>query len=105
ATDSDGAQQEVTFELAVWDAPPAIAVTGGATVTVDEATTATNSGTFADLGDDVVITASVGTIQQTAGQSGTWSWSLANAGHSQSVIIAATDSDGAQSTATFNLDV
>jgi subtilisin family serine protease len=78
-----------------------------ATVTVDEAQTATNSGTFSDPnGDSVSLSASVGTV--TPGGGGTWSWSfLTNDGPSQSqtVTITATDSTGITNTATFSLVV
>ena len=78
-----------------------------ASVTVDEAQTATNSGTFSDPnGDSVALSASVGTV--TPGGGGTWSWSfLTNDGPSQSqtVTITATDSTGITNTATFSLVV
>src|SRR5439155_10560819 len=81
----------------------------GAAVTVNEGAQASVAGAFADPGDDVVtITASVGTITQTGTQNGTWSWTFDAADgtdQSQSVTITATDSDGAQSTVTFNLRV
>ena len=95
ATDSsDGSVATTTFDLTVSNVAPTVAATS-ATVTVNEGSTATNSGTFADVGNDVVtITASVGSITQ---GSGTWSWSYnTNDGpdDSQTVTITATDSDG-----------
>ena len=78
-----------------------------ATVTVNEAQTATNSGTFSDPnGDSVTLSASVGTV--TPGGGGTWSWSfLTNDGPSQSqtVTITATDSTNITNTTTFSLVV
>jgi hypothetical protein len=78
-----------------------------ATVTVGEAQTATNSGTFSDPnGDTVALSASVGTV--TPGGGGTWSWSfLTNDGpaQSQTVTLTATDSTGITNTTTFSLVV
>ena len=78
-------------------------------VTVNEAQTAGNTGSFADVGDDIVtITASAGIVSQTGGQSGSWSWvfpSTDGPDESQTVTVTATDSDGAFSTTTFNLTV
>ena len=107
ATDSDGAETTTTFDLVVDNVAPSVAVDNTA-VTVDEAQTAANSGTFADPGVDVVtIAASIGVIAQDD-VNGTWNWSLATADgpdESQVVTITATDSDGAISTTTFDLTV
>ncbi|MCA9145054.1 MAG: DUF5050 domain-containing protein [Planctomycetales bacterium] len=73
ATDSDNAVATTTFELTVNNALPTIA-SSLATVTVTEGATATNSGTFGDVGDDTVtITASPGIATQDNAV-GTWSW-------------------------------
>ena len=105
ATDSDGAVSTTTFNLVVNNVAPNVA-RNNATVTVNEGTTASNSGTFSDPGlDTVTVTASIGTITQA---SGTWSWSFGtNDGpaQGQTVTITATDSDGAASTTTFALVV
>jgi len=56
----------------------------------------------------VTVSASVGTISQAAGNNGSWWWWFdASDGpdDSQAVVITATDSDGASSTATFDLTV
>jgi VCBS repeat-containing protein len=78
-----------------------------ATVTVDEGQTATNTGTFADPGVDTVsLAASIGTIVDNG--DGTWSWSFATSDgpdDSQTVIITATDSDGAVTNTMFALVV
>ncbi len=78
----------------------------GASVTVDEGQTATNSGTFADPnGDAVTISASVGTAVQGAG---TWSWSfdaVDGPAHSQVVTITAMDALGIENELTFPLTV
>ena len=105
ATDSDGAVTTTTFALVVNNVAPTVAA-NNATVTVNEADTATNSGTFNDVGDDtVVITSSIGSITQGAG---TWNWSYDTSDgpdESQTVTITATDSDGAVTTTTFALVV
>ncbi len=106
ATDSDGASSTTTFQLTVNNVAPSVAA-NNATVTVDEGTTAGNTGTFADLGNDFVsLSASIGTV--VANVNGTWSWSFATSDgpdQSQVVTITATDSDGASSTTTFQLTV
>jgi hypothetical protein len=78
-------------------------------LTVGEGQTATNSGTFANLyGNATTITASIGTIVQVGTTDGTWTWSLATTDgprQSQTVTIVATDSQGTQSSVTFDLAV
>jgi serine/threonine protein kinase len=69
-------------------------------VTVNEGDTAVNTGTFDDVdtGDNVSITASVGSVSQVGSQSGTWSWSFGtNDGpaQDQTVTIKANDGNGA----------
>ena len=77
------------------------------TVAVDEGTTATNTGTFADPGADTVsFSASIGTV--TGNGNGTWSWSFDTADgpdESQTVVVTATDSDGAATSVAFDLTV
>ncbi|GAB5442987.1 MAG: hypothetical protein Fues2KO_33360 [Fuerstiella sp.] len=107
ATDSDGAATTTTFDLTVNNVAPTVAA-NNATVSVDEGSTATNAGNFADVGDDTVaITASIGTITQDD-VAGTWAWSWDTSDgpdESQTVTITATDSDGAATTTTFDLTV
>jgi hypothetical protein len=83
-------------------------------VTTAEGKTATNSGSWSDVqsGDTVIVTASVGTINQpnTTGGSGAWSWSFPTTdgpSQSQTVTITATDQQNPQdsSKTTFNLVV
>ncbi|MEX1028211.1 MAG: Calx-beta domain-containing protein [Candidatus Paceibacterota bacterium] len=81
-----------------------------AAVTVDEGQTAEISGTFSDvdLTDDVTITASIGSITQVAGNTGSWSWSFNTTDgpiESQTVTITADDGNGGQATAYFGLTV
>jgi hypothetical protein len=77
-------------------------------VTVDEGETATNSGMFSDLeGDDVIITASIGTITQD-NPVGTWTWSYATTegpDQTQTVTITASASDETETSTTFALVV
>jgi hypothetical protein len=107
ATDSDGAFTTTTFQLTVKNVDPSIDNAGD--VTVDEGTTATNSGTFSDPGangDGVMLSASVGTVNDTG--NGTWSWSFFAADgpdDTQMVTITATDDDGAMTDTMFQLTV
>ncbi len=81
-----------------------------ATMTVNEGTMAANTGTFEDMNvhDLITITASVGTIAQDVGRSGSWSWSYTPADGpdgSQIVTITATDSSGGSAATSFGLTV
>src|SRR5262249_16646366 len=57
--------------------PPTVAANNGS-VTVNEGQTATNTVTYSDVnsGDNVTITASVGSVTKIGTNSGTWSWSF-----------------------------
>ncbi len=105
ATDRNGAEASVMFDLQVNNKPPDLTYQTP-TVQAFAGTTATNSGTFGDSGDDTVsLSTSVGTI---IGQgNGTWQWSLTGirASDSQTVTITATDSDAATSSVSFELAV
>lgn len=91
--------------LAAGTQPPVITV-ANATVTVDEGTTATNSGTVTDPdGDPVTVTASRGFIEL---DGDTWSWSFSpfdGPAQSQTVTVIAADDKGAADTTTFALTV
>ena len=106
AKDSDGAETSTTFELIVNNVAPEVAA-DEISVAVNESETATNTGTHSDVGDDTIhLTASVGTIVDN--DDGTWDWSYATTDgpdQSQTVIITATDSDGAETTTMFELVV
>ncbi|CAB5137262.1 hypothetical protein D3OALGB2SA_4008 [Olavius algarvensis associated proteobacterium Delta 3] len=108
--DNDGYESNavlVTVTKDLSNLPPTIAAEHAA-VTVEEAQTAANTGTFADVnGDDVTITASVGTITQDDA-AGTWSWTFDTTDGpdaSQTVTITATDSSDAFTETTFELVV
>ena len=92
--------------ITVTNVPPSVAATN-ATVAVNQGQTAGNTGTWSDPGvnDNVVLTASVGTITKNA--AGTWNWSIVTSSSvpSQTVTITATDKDGTSTSTTFHLVV
>ena len=105
ATDSDDATTSLTFSLTVDNVAPILAVDNDV-VNVSEGTTASNTGTFSNSGDDTVtLSASVGTI--TDNNNGTWSWTFdtSDSDQTQSVIVTAIDSDGEGISTTFSLTV
>jgi len=95
--------------------PPAANITpvinrDNATVTVNEGTIATNTGTWsdADAGDTVELAASVGNVERLGtNASGTWSWSYGTTdGPAQSQTVTITANDGtATANTTFTLTV
>jgi subtilisin family serine protease len=111
-TNADGTTDTTTPRLNLLAAlqagndPPVVAA-NNATVTVNEGSTATNTGTFSDPeGGPVTLAASVGTVTPTG--AGTWSWSYGtNDGptQSQTVTITGTDDKAETGTATFALTV
>lgn len=84
-------------------------VVANASVTVDEHSLATNSGTYADQdGDPVSLSADYGTVVKDADGLGTWTWSATpDDGPSDSrSVVTITASDGSlQGTGTFSLGV
>jgi hypothetical protein len=105
ATDSDGDANVATFTLVVQNAPPTITAANAA-IAVIEGQTATNSGTFDDIGDDTItLSATLGTIVDNGDGTWTWSYDAADGPLSSSVMITATDSDGAATSVPFSLDV
>jgi hypothetical protein len=92
--------------VVVLNAAPIITV-DSANVVVDESQTAHNTGTFADPGlDKVTLTASVGTVVDNG--DGTWIWSFDTVDgpdDNQTVVVTATDNDGAASSVEFELTV
>ncbi len=105
AVDSDGATRQSSFVTIVQNVAPT--VTSNGNVTVDEGATATNSGTWSDPGDDVVVvSASIGTVTQNA--DGTWSWNFDTTDgpdDSQTVTVTASDDDGGETQTSFELCV
>ena len=89
--------------------PPSISA-NSSSVTVNEGQTAANTGSYSDpdSGDNVAISASVGSVTKTGTNSGSWSWAFATTdgpAQSQTVTITATDSGGATAKASFPLTV
>jgi hypothetical protein len=80
-----------------------------AVVSIVEGQSATNSGAFADLGTTgaVTLSASIGSVTPSALDSGTWIWTIedTNGLGNETVIITATDRQGAVSSASFVLRV
>ncbi len=84
--------------------PPTVAADSAA-VSFNEGTAASNTGTYSDpnVGQNVLITASVGTVTKTGTNSGTWSWSLPTAdGPSGPTSVTITANDGAGGITTTN---
>jgi PKD repeat protein len=107
-TDDEGAVGTDSFIVTVLNLAPTVTV-DAPDVTVDEGDIAENTGTFDDVGDDIVeVTADVGTVTQVGTKSGTWAWSFDTTDgpdDSQTVTITATDDMGASSQVTFELVV
>ncbi len=104
AMDDDGGSTAITFDLTVSNIAPVVA-TDSSSVVIDEGQTATNSGTYSDVpADSVTLTASIGAIIYAGG---TWSWSYDSTDDlsTTSIVITATDDDGASTVATFDLTV
>ncbi|MCP4788592.1 MAG: tandem-95 repeat protein [Fuerstiella sp.] len=86
---------------------PTVAANNAAVV-ANEGSSAINSGAFSDvdLSDNVTVTASIGTVNQSGTQNGTWGWSFdAINDLSQDVVITANDGQGGVATTTFELTV
>src|SRR5262249_17454440 len=113
---SDGGTQDAncaagadgTTSVTVADAPPTIS---SSDVHVCEgATTAPNSGSFADCNDAVAVseTGGIGTVTGGPGLSGTWNWSYSGASlavGTYTVSLQATNADGSTATTSFDVHV
>ncbi|MBM3934987.1 MAG: hypothetical protein FJ319_11935 [SAR202 cluster bacterium] len=91
------------------NSPPTVAA-NAASVSANEGPAGiANSGTYSDsnTGDNVSITASVGTVTKTGTNSGTWSWSntAPNGPASYPVTITANDGNGGSAQTTFTATV
>jgi hypothetical protein len=108
ATDANGNSSICVQTITVENAPPMVDA-ANPSVSVNEGSEATNTGSFSDTpADTVTITADIGMItMQDAGASGTWSWSYTpeDGPVMETVTITATDSFMKQTTTTFDLDV
>ena len=102
---STGLQSTTTFDLSVVNVAPTVAV-DELQITVDEGQTATNSGTYADLGqDNVTLSASIGMVVDNA--DGTWTWTLENVNgptDTQVIVVTVEDEDSAVGTVSFDLN-
>ena len=98
-----------SYRATYGNAAPVIA-RDNASVTVNEGSTASNTGTWSDANplETVTLSASIGTVTKSGtNASGTWSWSFATTDgpQSQTVTITATDSRGLSTSTTFTLTV
>lgn len=89
------------------NSPPSVAPTG-TSITVDEGQTAVNTGTYSDpnAGDNITITASIGSVTKTGTNNGSWTWNYSTTdGTAQSgtVTITADDGNGGVTFAPFAL--
>jgi subtilisin family serine protease len=86
--------------------PPVLTV-ANASITVDEGSTALNTGTFSDPdGDPVTLSASIGTVVATGPDSWAWSFETTDGPRdSQTVTITGTDDKGATGSIDFELVV
>ena len=105
ATDNHGAVSTTTFNLLVNNVPPALSVQTSS-VEVGKGTAAVNHGLWSDVGgNNVVLSASLGTVTENAG--GSWDWSFTPSSPSQSQTVTITANDGASnnnlSSVTFSL--
>lgn len=106
-TYTSGASTVTTPRLDLLAAVQPVLDADQSSVVVDEGTTATMTGTFADPnGDAVTLSTSVGTVTDTGG--GTWSWSFTpydGPTQGQTVTITGTDATGIVGETTFPLVV
>jgi hypothetical protein len=102
--------QDFTFEtwVAISTNHAPVLASDNASVTVNEGTKPTNTGTFSDAdGDTVAITASAGTLTQSATSAGTWAWSqpAGDEAASQTITLTANDGKGLGATTAFTVTV
>ena len=111
--DGDGGSASDSFTVDVTLNNPPVVAANAASLTVNEGSTATNTGTFSDAqgNSTVTLTSTVGgqafgTVTKNDAN-GTWSWSYtpAEEAAAQTVTITATDSAGATASTTFSLTV
>lgn len=102
--------QDFTFEtwVAISTNHAPVLASDKASVTVNEGTKPTNTGTFSDAdGDTVAITASAGTVTQSATSAGTWAWSqpAGDEAASQTITLTGNDGKGLSATTSFTITV
>ncbi|MFO0938920.1 MAG: choice-of-anchor Q domain-containing protein [Gemmataceae bacterium] len=109
-TDAAGLTFDKAFTITVNNVNETPSIqTNTSTVTVNEASPASNSGTYSDPEgrSTVALTASVGTVVKNDA-TGTWQWSytpLDSSATPTSVVLTATDNFGLKATTTFSLAV
>ncbi|TWU27019.1 putative Ig domain protein [Novipirellula galeiformis] len=105
--DSKNGHSTGTVIVTITGANDAPTISGAATATATEGSTATHTGTFADVdsGDTITLTASEGNV--TDNLDGTWSWSLATTDDAamRAITITATDAMAASNDVTFQFTV
>ncbi|TMC89069.1 MAG: PKD domain-containing protein [Chloroflexi bacterium] len=87
--------------------PPAIGVTSSV-LTVNEGSTASNSGTYSDPdSDSVALTASSGTLTKTGTSTGAWAWSMpgTDEGPPQTITVTANDGHGHTTSTSFTVTI
>jgi len=108
ATDSFGEFDVASFELLVNNVAPVVG-TDNATVSGDEGTTVSNSGTYSDVGNDIVsVTASPSVGAFTDNGDGTWSWSFDSTDGPDeygTVTVTVVDSSGASASVDFDWSI
>lgn len=108
--DTEQPHYDMTFKVYGYlNTPPTVDATYTA-VYADEGSPVTNTGTYsdADAGDNVILTASIGTITKTGTNYGDWDWTFATTDgpwDSQIVTVTADDGKGGVATTTFDLIV
>ncbi|MEQ1830595.1 MAG: proprotein convertase P-domain-containing protein, partial [Pirellula sp.] len=104
ANDGTGSSASVQFHFVVNNSPPTIS-RSAASINGNVLTTVFNTGAFSDVPSDTVsLAASLGSIEQNA--NGTWSWSFVPPSRyvNHIVTITASDEDGGTSTTSFTFD-
>jgi PKD domain len=102
-TDSDGGEDVSSTTVTVDNVAPT-GTADLATVSVNAGVIASNTGTYSDPADPVVLSASIGTASDAGGGAWSWTW-IASPGGSQTVTIYGDDGAGAVAIASFNLVV
>src|SRR3569623_1115366 len=102
ATNADHSVSTTSFTVSGTDAPPTVSA-DKASVSAVENSLASNTGTWSDFDDAVLLTASYGTVTQN--NNGTWSWAgkVTDEAISITVTITATNADHSVSTTSFTV--
>jgi VCBS repeat-containing protein len=105
ATNNEGASSTTSFTVSGTEVPPTVSNNGN--VSAAELLTASNTGSFSDIDDPVTISVQSGggSVTQTGTTSGTWTWTgiAPEDGSPDTVVIKATNSEGATATTSFTV--